>query len=269
MKKILIVMSNSESLVLKDNKKIATGYNLSELAIPAQYFLKAGYDVVIATPKGQKPVLDDKSNDIKFFDNNEVARKAAVSFVVNHPSMQKPKVIKDISKVSKDYIALYIPGVHAPMNDLMQDPDLGVLLKEFHKHKKITAFLGHGVAATLAALSKSTAFKSALIENNKTSASEIAKNWLYASYSLTAFSNVEEKNIEKEIKAELQFYLCDALTLAGASVQNTENWKSFIVRDRELFTGQNTASSLELATAVIKGITERKAVMDDLSRPHL
>jgi putative intracellular protease/amidase len=267
-KKILIVMSTSETLDLKNNKKISTGYFLNELAIPAQHFIKAGFDVVIATPDGRKPVLDDKSNDVKFFDNNEIARKSAVSFVVNHPSMQKPKLIKDISKSSKDYIALFVPGVHAPMNDLIQDPDLGILLKEFHKHKKITAFLCHGVAATLSAITKTKAFKQSMVEGNVTAAKDMTKNWLYADYTMTAFSNEEEKKIEKEINAEFQFYLCDALAAAGAKIQNSENVGPFIVHDQELFTGQNTASALELAIAVTKGIAERKAIMEELSHPH-
>jgi putative intracellular protease/amidase len=268
-KKILMVMSTSENLDLKDNKKITTGYFLNELAIPAQYFIKAGFDVVIATPDGRKPVLDDRSNDVKYFDNSEILRKAAVSFVVSHPSMQKPKVIKDICKSSKEYAALFVPGVHAPMNDLIQDSDLGTLLKEFHKHKKITAFLGHGVAATLAAISKTKLFRQAMVDDNQDVAAEIAKNWPYAGLTMTAFSNEEEKNVEDEINAKLPFYLCDALRVAGAKIKNSDNLKSFIVHDQEVFTGQNIASALELAMAVTKGIAERKAIMEELSHPHL
>lgn len=262
-------MSSSENIEVKNNKTVPTGYNLNELAIPAQYFIKAGYDVVIATPNGHKPFLNDKSNDVRFFDYNEVTRKAAVSFVVNHPSLQKPKILSDICKNSKEYIALFVPGSHGSMNDLIQDPNLGTLLLEFHKHKKITAFLGHGVAAKLAAIPKSKAFRKALVENNKADAKHLSKSWLYSNYSMTTFSTDDEKNLEKEINEELQFYLTDALTLAGSNITNKENDGAFIIHDQELFTGQNSESALELAMAVTKGITERKAVMEGISHPHL
>jgi putative intracellular protease/amidase len=144
------------------------------------------------------------------------------------------------------------------MNDLMQDPDLGKLLRDFHKEKKITAFLCHGPVAALAALPKAQEFRNALVEGNRTKAREIAKNWQYAGYNMTVFSDDEEKNAEKEMKGEVQFYVADALTLAGGYVENASVFKPMVVRDRELITGQNPASDMELAKAVIKAISDRK-----------
>jgi putative intracellular protease/amidase len=258
MKKILIVASSTETLELKDHKKHATGYYLNELAIPAQYFMDAGYAVVIATPDGRKPHMDDRSNNLTMFDNNEAKLKAAVKFVVTHPSMQKPQTLKEAAKHSKDYIALFVPGGHAPMNDLMQDPDLGKLLRDFHKDKKITAFLCHGSVAALAALPKAQEYKRALMEDKRTLARELAKNWQYTGYEMTAFSDDEERIVEKEMKGEMPFYVADALTLAGAFVENAPVFKSFVVQDRELITGQNPASDAEFAKLVIKAIGERK-----------
>ena len=258
MKKILIVASSTETLELKENKQIPTGYYLDELAVPAQYFMNAGYAVVIATPNGKKPVMDEKSNNIALFDNDEAKLKAATKFVVTHPSMQKPQTLKEAAKNSKDYIAVYVPGGHAPMNDLIQDPNLGKLLRDFHKEKKITAFLCHGPVAALAALPKAQEFRNALVEGDRTRAREVAKNWQYAGYNMTVFSDDEEKIAEKEMKGEVQFYVADALTLAGGYVENAAVFKPMVVRDRELITGQNPASDLELAKTVIKAIADRK-----------
>ncbi|MDD4974562.1 MAG: type 1 glutamine amidotransferase domain-containing protein [Bacteriovorax sp.] len=258
MKKILIVASSTDTLELKGNKKIPTGYYLDELAVPAQYFINAGYAVVVATPNGKKPVLDEKSNNIALFDNDEARLKAATKFVVTHPSMQKPQTLKEAAKNSKDYVAVFVPGGHAPMNDLMQDPDLGKLLRDFHKEKKITAFLCHGPVAALAALPRAQEYRRALVEGNRTAAREVAKNWQYAGYNMTVFSDDEEKISEKEMQGEVQFYVADALTLAGGFVENASVFKPFVVRDRELITGQNPASDLELAKAVVKAIADRK-----------
>ena len=258
MKKILIVASSSETLLLKGNNKIPTGYYLNELAVPVQYFIDAGYGIVVATPDGNKPLMDQKSNNVEFFGNNEAKFKAALKFVVTNPSMQRPETLKEVSKQLKDYVAVYVPGGHAPMNDLMQDPDLGNILREFHKDKKVTAFLCHGPIAALAALPKAQEYRALLVDGNRTAARELAKNWQYAGYNMTVFSNEEEKMSEEKIKGELEFYAADALTLAGGFVENVQPYKPLVVQDRELITGQNPASDLELAKAVIKAITERK-----------
>lgn len=259
MKKILIVASSTDTLELKNNKKIPTGYYLDELAIPAQYFIDAGYAVVIATPNGNKPTMDEKSNNIAIFDNNEAKLKAAIKFAVTHPSMQKPQTLKDAAKNSKDYIAIFVPGGHAPMNDLMQDPDLGKILREFHKEKKITAFLCHGPIAALSSLPKAREFRKAMVDGNKTTARELAKNWQYHGYNMTVFSDDEEKIVEKELSGDVPFYVADALTLAGGFIENASVFKPLIVQDRELITGQNPASDYELAKAVVRAIAERRS----------
>lgn len=258
MKKILIVASSANSLEMKDGKKISTGYYLNELTVPAQYFIECGFSVVIATPKGEKPVLDDRSNDIAFFDNNESKYKAALKFITSHPSMQKPHTLKEVAENSKMYTAIFIPGGHAPMSDLIQDKNLGKILGEFHKEKKITSLLCHGPVALLSALPNILEFKKDLEKDLRTKAREVAKDWPYAGYNMTVFSNDEEKLAEKEMGSEVQFYVSDALTLAGGFVENGPVFKPFVVIDRELITGQNPASALELAKAVVNSIVERK-----------
>lgn len=259
MKKILIVCSSADTLLLREDKKIPTGYYLDELAVVAQHFINSGYIVVIATPNGKKPVMDDRSNNVSFFAGDEAKYKAAVKFIVSHPSMHSPLTLKEAAAHSKDYVALFVPGGHAPITDLMDDPDLGKILRDFHLKNKITAFLCHGPAAALSSLLKAGEYRKALVDGKMQSASQLSKNWQYAGYRMTVFSNEEESKAESEMSGKLQFYVADALSSAGAIVENAPAWRPFVLQDRELITGQNPASDRELAVAVVKAIEERRS----------
>lgn len=65
--------------------------------------------------------------------------------------MTKAIKIGDAVKSGLDqYDAVYVPGRHAPMVDLMQDKDFGKVLRLFHEKGKVTAFFCHGPIASLA-----------------------------------------------------------------------------------------------------------------------
>lgn len=55
--KILVVASSINEMKFKDGRPHKTGYYLGELAVPAQEFIKAGYQVDFATPNGTTPAL--------------------------------------------------------------------------------------------------------------------------------------------------------------------------------------------------------------------
>ena len=52
------------------------------------------------------------------------------------------------------------------MIDLMQDPDLGEVLRHFHAEAKPTALLCHGPIAVTAAMPKAKAFRQALVQGD-------------------------------------------------------------------------------------------------------
>ena len=58
---ILVIASRVDSFTLKDGRKEHTGYYLNELDVPVQAALDAGYQMVLATPEGNKPVMDPRS----------------------------------------------------------------------------------------------------------------------------------------------------------------------------------------------------------------
>jgi putative intracellular protease/amidase len=259
---ILLIASSSNTLQLKEGKSVPTGYFLDELAVPAQAFVAEGYDIVVATPEGNVPAMDAHSNHPALFQNDEAKLKKALDFVHTYPAMLHPVSLADVVKGGLDkYVALYVPGGHAPMVDLMQDKNLGIILNYFHEKSKPTAFLCHGPIAALSALPDAPAYNQALINNDTKAVQDLGKNWIYSGYRMTIYSNEEEYGIEKDIlKGHLQFYVADALKSAGGKVERSgENDKPLVVHDRELITGQNPASDHWIAEELLKTLKENKS----------
>src|SRR5262245_47708600 len=152
------------------------------------------------------------------------------------------------------YAAFFTPGGQAPVVDLMQDPELGTILRHFHDRKKPTAFLCHGPIASLAAMSNARQFRAALIAGDKAKASELAKGWPYAGYKMTVFSATEEKVIEDKIlHAKLYFNMPEALRAAGADVSTgAVDFDPYVIEDRELITGQNPRSDKPIAAKLLQ-----------------
>ena len=74
---VLIVLSDSERLDLKDGKVFKTGFYLNELMQPVQALLDAGHEITFATPKGMAPSVDTTSIDKMYFGGDEAAMKAS------------------------------------------------------------------------------------------------------------------------------------------------------------------------------------------------
>lgn len=256
--KVLLVASSTNTLQLKEGSSVPTGYFLGELAVPAQRLIAEGYEIEVATPDGNAPTMDAHSNEVSLFGNDPAKLQQAQTFVKTHPTMQKPlKLSEVVSKGMSKYAGVYVPGGHAPMNDLMQDTSLGSVLRYFHESNKPTAFLCHGPVAALAALPDAKAYRAALVAGTPANSSGSA--WQYAGYRMTAFSNSEEAPVQMAVlKGNLEFLVADALRAAGANVENGPDWQPFVVRDRELITGQNPASDHEIAEALVKALNERR-----------
>jgi putative intracellular protease/amidase len=256
---VLLVASSTNRLELKGGKVVPTGYFLDELAVPAQYLIAHGYDVVVATPDGNTPAMDAHSNHPALFGNDPAALQQALGFVLTHPTMQKPRRLADVVREGLGgYAAVYVPGGHAPMNDLMQDPDLGRILRAFHAAGTPTALLCHGPIATLAALPQAAAFRQALVAGDAAAAKTTGQGWQYAGYRMTIYSNSEEQPIQRDVlHGDLQFYVADALRAAGGRVEHGPDNDPFVVQDRELITGQNPSSDHRIAETLVRVLDER------------
>lgn len=138
--------------------------------------------------------------------------------------LDSPHALEDLSEAKlQRFVGVFVPGGHAPMQDLHADPALGRVLAHFHAAGKPTAALCHGPAALL-------------------SAPTVDGQWTYAGYRMTGFPRYTERALELfgAIDGHVPFYLDEALTQAGAAYTTTfPPVIPRVIRDRELVTGQD------------------------------
>jgi len=255
--KVLVLGSNATRIELQNGGSAAIGQYLNETVIPSMALIDAGYAVVLATPDGTKPHIDEVSDVAQHFGNNEAAHARARSFYDSDPSMNRVRTLRSVIDEGLDgFAGVFVPGGHAPVVDLMQDADVGAILRHFHQAAKPTALLCHGPVALAAALPRAREFRAALVAGDVAAAAGLAEGWAYAGYRTTVFSTNEEKWAEDNLfNARLPFYMPDALRLAGAEVTTgAVDWAPNVVVDRELITGQNMASDHPVATALIDAL---------------
>jgi len=255
---ILVAVSAADRIPLAGGVIGKTGTYLNELVVPVMTVVEAGYDYVLATPTGTKPIIDEVSWAVGHFENNQAAFEKAIAFFETDPAMQHPRTLASVVAAGLDkYAAVFVPGGQAPIVDLSQDADFGTILKHFHVRSKPTALLCHGPIALISSLTEMKAFRTAL-EDNDTAATKAAaaEGWPYAGYRMTIFTNEEEKYIEDEIlHAKMQWHVVDALQLAGGNVSRSErDFQPYVVHDRELITGQNPRSDHELAKTLVSAL---------------
>lgn len=259
---VLIIGSNATQIELRDGGSATIGQYLNETVVPALALIDAGYDVVLATPDGTKPHIDAASDTVDHFGGDQAAYDRASRFWAEDPSMNEVRTLRSVIDDGLDnYAGVFVPGGHAPVVDLMQDPDVGAILRHFHAAAQPTALLCHGPVAIAGALAEAPAFRAALIEGDDAKAAGLAKNWIYAGYRMTVFSVSEEKVAEEHLlKGELYFDMPKALRLAGGNVSVTQtDFASNVVVDRELITGQNPASDRALAAALVEALNDKRA----------
>jgi len=239
-KKILVVFSGVDYISLKDGNLHKTGYFLSELATPLKGLISAGYEIEFANPTGKEPVMDISSDNPQFFKTREDYLDAKK--LIRMEGMKNPKKLSSCNEVELDeFFGIFLPGGHAPMEDLYKDRNLGRILIHFHNNHKPTALICHAPVALLSA-----------VKGDK---------WIYNGYKLTAFSNEEEIQTEKSgaLGGKVNFYISDALAKAGALVSHAQKpWQSHVVRDRELITAQNPMSDVKFTEVFLKALSELK-----------
>jgi putative intracellular protease/amidase len=147
------------------------------------------------------------------------------------------------------YDAVYIPGGHAPMQDLLHSAPLGRLLQAFHRQGKTTALVCHGPIALLSTLDQPQQFTQAL---TSAPAAASVPGWIYAGYRMTVISNDEEEAAKSMLNGgALKFTPQTALQRAGGLYSSAPNWQPWVVVDRELITGQNPASANAVAEQLL------------------
>jgi len=254
--RVLVVLSDADHLDLQDGKTFRTGFYLNELMQPVKALLDAGHDVSFATPHGRAPTLDRGSLDPMYFGGDAQALRTHQALLdtlaLTAPDKSPVLSLERVEQIGYDrYDAVYVPGGHAPMQDLLRSPALGRLLSDFHAKGKTTALVCHGPIALLSTLPNADGFAAALAGGGKPAA---PPQWIYRGYQVTVISNQEEEIAKPQLGGgAMKFYPQTALQAAGAKYQsNTAPWRSKVVVDRELITGQNPASAVDVAKELLQ-----------------
>lgn len=228
MAKILFVMTGADRWTLADGTPRPTGFWAEEAVVPYEAFTGAGHEVVVATPGGVVPPVDEGSLAAEVNGGQENADRVAATLA----AMDELRRPVKLSEVDLDaYDAVFYPGGHGPMEDLAVDADSGRLLSDALASGKPLGVVCHGPAALLAATG------------------EDGSN-AFAGYRLTGFTNAEETQAGLADKAK--WLLQDRLVEFGADFQEGEPWAPHVVTDRNLVTGQNPASAGPLAAELLK-----------------
>src|SRR5262249_50829949 len=181
--KVLAVGSNATRIEIQGGGWGPTGNYLNETVVPIMAAIGAGYDVQLATPNGTKPHMDKASDSATHFGGNSSAYEQARAFWINDPVMNEVRTLRSVIEDGLDeYVGVFVPGGQAPVVDLMQDPQMGEILRHFHALAKPTALLCHGPIALVAAMPRAREFRAALIDGDEAKANELAKGWSYADY---------------------------------------------------------------------------------------
>ncbi|MCD9576049.1 type 1 glutamine amidotransferase domain-containing protein [Flavobacterium soyae] len=213
MKKVLFIVTSNDKL---GNTGEKTGFWSEEFAAPYYELLDQGVEITIASPLGGQPPIDPKSadpasatEDTKRFDADKVLQ-------------EKLKNTLKLSTVNqKDYDAVFYPGGHGPLWDLVEDKNSIALIEAFYTHKKPVAFVCHAPA---------------VLKNVK-----VKGDYLVKGKKVTGFTNAEEEAVG--LTKVVPFLLEDALASNGAIFSKGANWQPYAVEDGLLITGQNPASS--------------------------
>jgi putative intracellular protease/amidase len=223
--KILMVLTSHGELGSRGKK---TGFWLEEVAAPYYFFADFGAEITLASPKGGQPPLDPKSAEK---DSQTAATERFRADKKAQTALAHTVKLSEISPAGYD--ALFYPGGHSPLWDLAEDKNSISLIENMYGQGKPVAAVCHAPGV----------FRHAKAPNGTP---------LVQGKSVTGFSNSEENAVG--LTDVVPFLLEDELQKNGGNYSKTADWQSYSVRDGNLVTGQNPASSEATAKAVLTAL---------------
>jgi putative intracellular protease/amidase len=231
---LLIVLTGADHWTLDDGTEYPTGFWAEELVTPMRIFRDAGVDVTLATPGGVSPTVDDASLGPEGAGGEEQAAQLRDELEELEDQLASPVALEEVSP--EDFDGVFVPGGHGPMEDLAGSPELAALLIAMVDDDKVIAAVCHGLAALL-------------------SAQRDDGEWAFAGRDMTGFTNDEER--QAGLADSAPWLLEDTLRDSGGTVTGGPAWKPFSVIDGNLVTGQNPASSREVAENTVDRLRAR------------
>lgn len=226
-KHILMVLTSHDKL---GNTGEKTGFWVEEFAAPYFAFKDAGYEITLASPLGGQPPIDPKSEladfqtaDTQRFDNDEQVKD----------QLSNTLTLNQIN--ASDYDAVFYPGGHGPLWDLVDDVDSIALIQSTIEANKPVATVCHSSAVLLN-----------IKDNNDA--------YLIDKKAVSGFTNNEEAAVE--LTQIVPFLLEDELIKRGADYQRAADWTPFSVQDGLIISGQNPASSALVAQKLITHLNQ-------------
>ncbi|GAA5012417.1 type 1 glutamine amidotransferase domain-containing protein [Acinetobacter puyangensis] len=221
--KILIVLTSHAQL---GNTGLKTGFWLEEFAAPYYVFKDAGAEITLASPKGGQPPLDPKSNepDSQTDSTRHFSQDAEAQYL-----LANTKLLTQVQ--TDDFDAVFYPGGHGPLWDLVNNEQSIELIQQFDREHKPIALVCHAPA---------------VLKNVKSVTGEA----FVKGKKVTGFSNSEEEAVQ--LTQVVPFLIEDTFKAQGADYEKGTDWHSFVLVDGHLITGQNPASSEEAAKQLLK-----------------
>src|SRR5262244_2294456 len=96
--KVLVLGSNATRIEVQGGGTGPTGNYLNETVIPMMALIESGYDIVLATPNGTKPHIDEASDSAVHFGGDQTAYSRAKAFWANDPSIKQVRTLSSVVK---------------------------------------------------------------------------------------------------------------------------------------------------------------------------
>lgn len=226
-KKVLMVLTSHDQL---GNTGEKTGFWVEEFAAPYYEFKDAGFEITLASPQGGQPPIDPKS-ELDDFQTEHTKRFDADSDA--KAQLAATIALGDIN--SDDYDAVFYPGGHGPLWDLVSDQTSIELISNTLAAQRPVATVCHSTAVLL-------------------DVKDSAGNYIIKDKAVSGFSNSEEDAVA--LTDVVPFLLEDELKQRGGDYQRADDWMPYAVQDGLIITGQNPASSSLVAQKLIKHLAK-------------
>ncbi len=233
MTKMLIVLT-SHTMIGDTGRP--TGFHYEELAVPYWAFTDAGFEVDIASIQGGAGAHDPGSLKADVAQRTEsVAR-----FVGNPEAMAKLSATVPIASIKPEiYHGIFLPGGHGTMWDMPGSATLARIIGTLFDAGRVVGAVCHGPAGLV-------------------SAKRADGRSIVADRRVNSFTDAEEASIN--MTGTMPFLLESRLRELGGHFEGAANFQPFAVRDGNLVTGQNPASSSLVANHMIAAVRDAMAV---------
>ncbi|RFU74277.1 chaperone hsp31 [Trichoderma arundinaceum] len=184
-------------------------------------------EIVVASPAGGHAPIDEMS--VANFKDD-----ASVKFYETRKHLwEQTAPLREFHGKASEFDAVFYPGGHGPMFDLVNDKDSIKLIEEFYNAGKVVAAVCHGPIALV----------NAVVDGKP----------LLNGRRATGFSNAEEDAIK--LSEAMPALLEDEIKRVGGTyVKADALWKEQVVVDGRIITGQNPNSAQGVGIAIAQAI---------------